>query len=338
MLLLVGGIGWGVAALVQNLGGAANRMAWLPDDSEIFIEVHVADAWESQALSPLRNSDAAQKLTEQIRQEVNMQISDIDRVVVGSSSTSPAPLVVTYCRRDINTAEFEASASKSDYNGATIYEDKTNRQHFFLPDSRTIVTGPEAMVKSAIDRNGVCAATERFGSLPRGDVVVVLIGGAMERPRGAAPGMAFDPSKLDRSQITVDFGRNIDIDFDLKCTDAATAGQIATDMQSGKTEAVANLQEGKNQLQPNMFMDEKAVNRIKSLMGAAEQTLNSLSVSSSGADVEGSVTIPGSVVADLAAAGSEINPAMMLPFMQMMNQPARPTSPPPSFSLPPESP
>jgi hypothetical protein len=106
-------------------------------------------------------------------------------------------------------------------------------------------------------------------------------------------------------------------------------------MQTGKTDALAQLQQQKGQLQPNPFMD---VESVRSMMESMEQILTSFSVSQSGSSVRGKAAIPGALVENLTEMAGMFGG--MLPGFPGggMPPPTFPATPPPDFNSPGEEP
>jgi DNA-directed RNA polymerase subunit RPC12/RpoP len=330
-LATVGGMGYGVYWVVQNMVGGG-RMAWLPDNTELFIEVRVADLWNSQALKPLTTGDVGARITAQLKDEAKVDLNDIERVAVGGSSGSANPVTVVYAKKPFDVADFEKEGTPEQYGGYTVYRHASRGMMSFLPKPTIGVYGPEADIKSAIDRKGACAAADKFSFAPSKGHLVFASTNPQSSLSGTPAAMSGAPVNL--GSVTsvaaaLTFTSNVDIDFTLVCADSAAAEKLSGEVQQGKSEAVAKFQEQKAQLQSSPFGAA-----MLPMFEAMEQVLNSLTVNHSGSSVKGKVALSGKLIEDVTKMAQE----GALPGLPgMMPRPSAPPVRPPS-TAPPQQP
>jgi hypothetical protein len=332
MLVLVGisalgGGVFGIIYLIKNMGGAASRMAWLPENTEMVVEIRVSDVWNSQALQPITGGEIGQKIADGLKSQAKVDLQDIERVVVGGAADAKTPIVVIYAKQPIDIETLKGDATPSDYSGYTLYRHGSTGAVGFLPSPEMVVYGPEDQVKGAIDRKGVCPVADKFDFVPSGDIVFATINPG--RMGAGGPGMNlsdFDSNSITAIAASLDFSANIDASFTLRCADAAAAERLSGEMRTSMDGAKANLQQQKSQLQPNPFMD---VEKLRVMIERQEQIIETMSIAQSGSNVNGSVSVPGTIIQD---AVDTLGP--MLPMM-MQSLPGART---PSFTPPAPSP
>lgn len=328
----LGGGVYGIIYLVGQLGGAAGRMAWLPEDTEMLVEVRVADVWNSQALQPLTGGEIGQSISESLRTQAKLDLQDIERVVVGGAMNAKSPMVVVYAKRPIDVEDLKAGRTESVYGGYTLYREGTETSVGFLASPQVAVYGPEDQVKGAIDRKGECPVADKFDFAPSGDVVFATINPGKMGGSGARLGL--DSSSIVGIAGSLDFSANIDAEYTVVCTDAAAAERIAGDVKNSMSESRQNLEQQKSRLQPNPFMD---VEKLRTMIERQEKILDTMSITQSGSNVNGSVSVPGVIVQDAVDSLGPMLPTMMRSLPGMGSGGAAPI-PPPKGSLPASSP
>ncbi len=332
LAVVAGGV-YGIVLIVQSLGGGGGRLAWLPEDSEIVCEIRVADLWNSPVLQPLTTSQVATSLAEQWKSVSKLNVTDVERVVVGGSMQARSPVVVVYSKVPIPLEEIRQNTTEVQHNGYTLYMDRTGPSGGFLPNATTLVFGPEAMLKAAIDRKGAGPPAERFRDLPSGGQIIVASSNpAAARPPGGSMNL---PAEIDLNSVrfasaVLSFTADIGVQFNLTCTDAPFAQKIVTDIEQGRTQALAQLETQRGQLVPNPFID---VTKLRAMLDSQQQILESVTVSNSGASVTGKLTVPGKLISDAADALGPMMPMMMQAFQQGASTPVGSESAPSSLPV-----
>jgi hypothetical protein len=326
-----GGIGYGIYLLAQSLGGGgANRFAWLPDDSEVVAEIRVADVWNSKVLEPLVSGPLGAQITRRMQENGNLELSDIDRLMIGSALGARTPVVVIYVRKTINQESASAGMTKSDYGGYALYTRPGTGSAFF-PDSQTMVMGPEDKLKAAIDRQGVCPVASKFQSLPTGREIAFLT--TKLQPQGAGMPLAsgLDPALVNSLAVGVSLSGDIGLEMICECREAADAARLAEDMQKDRDTALAQIETQKGQFGGNPFIDAA---KMESMLSGVESALQSYEPVVSGTTVSASLSLPGSLIQDASEMLASLGP--MLPaFGGMGGAPVRPA---PTIPHPPSSP
>lgn len=326
-LATVGGVGYGVYMIAQSLGGGGGRLAWLPEDVEIVVEVRPADLWKSQVLQPLTSGPTGTEFANRMRESMKLSVTDVDRVVVGSAARSRTPVVVVYAKTPFEIAEVQKNTTPTDHGGYTLYVDRGGTMAGFLPNSKTLVFGPTAQLKTAIDRKGVCPAADKFSFLPsRGHIVF-----GTNSPARSVGGPAMPvPAPVDWNSVqsvgaALTFSSDIAVEFAVACNDGSGAEAMVGNFEKTRTETLSKIEAQKGQLQPNPFID---VEKVKAMIEGQRQILESMSVTSSGSTVNGRVTVPGQIVRDAVDAFGTMMPMMMQGFGGAGG------APPPSFAPP----
>ncbi len=284
---------------LQGLGGSANRMAWLPNDTETYVEIRVANIWKSGVMKPLRTSEFGQQIKEQLKERGEMQIEDVEKIVIGIPPNRQEPMMVIHTMKPLDPSTLGTTTSS--YAGNTIYAIPTDTNVGFQLKSTTIVVGPKEMVHAAIDRNGECAATEKFTFLPaKGDLIFGAISpGAMlaQSPAGMMTQGSFDPNELDSVAGSIKFSNDLDLDVSLNFQQTETAQAALSSSQDALETSKENLEKQQKELESANFV----LSRQQRSMGMKmQEVMKSVSISGSGNSVTTKVSIPGSIVEDLA--------------------------------------
>ncbi|QDT32523.1 EGFR-like transmembrane domain-containing protein [Thalassoglobus polymorphus] len=290
-----------VLPLLQGLGGSANRMAWLPNDTQTYVEIRVADVWKSGVMKPLRTSEAGQQIKAQLKERGELKIEDIEKIVVGIPANRQQPMMVIYSTKPIDPNNLGEGVTSSSYAGKTIFEIPNDTTAGFLLNSTTIVAGPKEMLHAAIDRNGECTAAEKFSFLPvRGDVIFGSISPGTtlsQSPAGMMTRGAFDPSELESVSGTIKFSNDLDLNVALNFLQPETAQTALTTAQDALVKSKENLDKQQKELESGNFV----LTRQQRSMGMKmQEVMKSVSLSGSGKTVNSKVSIPGSIIEDLA--------------------------------------
>jgi hypothetical protein len=242
-------------------------------------------------------------------------------VVFGGSMQSRSPVVVVYSKVPIPLEEIRQNTTEVQHNGYTLYMDRTGPSGGFLPNATTLVFGPEAMLKAAIDRKGAGPPADRFRDLPSGGQIIVAGSNlAAARPPGGSMNLpaAIDLNSVQSASAVLNFTADIGVQFHMTCTDASFAQKIVADIDQGRTQALAQLETQRGQLVPNPFID---VTKLRAMLDSQQQILESVTLSSSGAVVTGRLTVPGKLISDAADALGPMMPMMMQAFQQGVSVP-----------------
>ena len=220
---LLGGIVYGAISLFSG-AGSTSWVKWLPEETDIAIQVRVADSLNAPMFKPITNHPTLSKLINQpplpandgtnpavaFLQGLNIQAKDIDTVTVGIINGLPmieannaggqqAPqkfMAVIRLKTPVEESKLaQAPATvlaKEDYQGKSVYAivGTTNpKTMLHAVDSKTYLVGSDAELKAAIDAKGTAPASKRFAFADDKSSFIVV----------AAPK---DPSKLKALGIT----------------------------------------------------------------------------------------------------------------------------------------
>ena len=193
---LLGGVVYGAMALFS--GGSSNSwVKWLPSETDVAIQVRVADSINAPIFKPILDNPTLSKLmndpplpsggganpAQAFLQSLNIQAKDIETVTIGvvdgmsqlgenASATPQMPqqfVAVVRLKTPVEEAKLtEAPATvltKEDYSGKNVYAvvNATNpRILVHAVDSTTFLVGSDAELKAAIDGKGSAPASKRF--------------------------------------------------------------------------------------------------------------------------------------------------------------------------------
>ena len=192
---LLGGIVYGAMAL---LGGGSNSwVKWLPDDTDVAVQVRVADSLNAPIFKPIIDHPTLSKLINQpplalggevnpaaaFIQGLNIQAKDIDTLTVGiidgiqASGNSGFPgaegpkrfVAVVKLKTAVDESKLASAPAtvltKEDYNGKTVYAlagSVSPKVLVHAVNSTTYLVGSDAELKGAIDGKGSAPASKRF--------------------------------------------------------------------------------------------------------------------------------------------------------------------------------
>lgn len=342
---IIGGAVVGVGALVGlaflvagMLGGSSSapvESAWLPPDSEVFVSVEVAKLWNAKEVQNLLNLPEAQQAIAEAKSEFGMgpeeSLGDIQRITAGGSGldrTQARPgalnarefIVVIQRKSPWNMQLIQSESRTATHSGKSYYIANGENVASYFPDERTRIVGPEAAVKSAIERGPAKPAFSQFTFVDAGhDMVFAMVPGdpsffqqgqARQMP-GASPSMqraTGAAQKLKGIALGLTLNGNLELQAQARLADGTAASDLDAAIDDAVGEARQALEQQKQQA-PQMAM----------FLGPVEEILDSVSSSRRGEIVTVSARVPESML----GAQVPMMMALMLPAMQQAREAAR---------------
>lgn len=293
-------IATGVYFVLPLLGGSANRMQWLPNDTQTYVEIRVSEVWNADVMRPVRTSPMGKKLKEQITKNDQFAIEDVEKIVIGIPASGQEPIVVLHATKTIDPTKINVGTTTSTYAGRTLYEQIGGKNVVFLLDSQTMVAGPKSLIQAAIDRKGACAVAEQFGFLPaRGDIIFGSLspGDSLRNsPAAMLSQSTIDPQKIKTIAGALNLSRDLEINLTMEFTDAAIAAEAFTEAQTNLSKAKKDLQKQQETLESGNFV----INRQqKAMVLKVKDVMNSVVVNGSGTEMNTRLKVSGSMIEDL---------------------------------------
>lgn len=324
-LVVVGGY-FGGALLDRAVSGNPIDVAWLPPDADVIIRLRPAEMWGSPFVSSLSTPKgvslpSARDLIGLDPKEVRtMTIGGVGLldaaepkpgggIGLGAFPGMPAlgaaqPRMIAVLR---TVEKFDRKQMESKLQGTRqmLYKKEELNfaagvagagKAFFFPDSSTIVMGPEAEVKAAIDRGHLARPRPDLAFVDRDRHVLIVLAPTdrsyfdSKRP-GALGGQALEPleqalaGKVRGLCLGFHFKDNIDWAVDADCNSATAAGEAAAGLDKA-------LAEGKTQI--GRFR-ASAPPMLSELVIALENVLNSITCETRGGVVATRGQIPASI-------------------------------------------
>ncbi len=345
---LIGGIGYGVITLLSGMG-SNSWVKWLPADTEMVIQVRVADAMNAPIFKPITDHPTLSKLmnrppapgnaagdpTTAFLQGLGIQSKDIDTLTVGIANIQsggavfgggdkPPQQFVAVIRLKTAVEEsklVQAPATvlvKEDYNGKSVYAiaNATNpRVLVHAVNSTTYLVGSDAELKAAIDGKGASPADKRFAYVNSKPHFVFA----------AAPN---DPAKLksssnsglppsaERPQIsdgTEAVALTVELGSDAKLMVFSIGNEAsATANADGMKKSLDQAKAGiQAQKSQNVgFIPFVSQDSINKLTAHVESMLNGAQVDTNGKTATLTMTLPGLIVNDALAMAAPIMPML----------------------------
>jgi hypothetical protein len=330
---LLGGIIYGAMSLFGG-GGSTSWVKWLPTDTEMVIQVRVADAMNAPIFKPLLDHPTLSKLINQpptpgnaagnptaaFLQGLNIQSKDIDTLTVGfaniDSGNSPlagggkqfmAVIRLKTAVEESRLAQAPATVLvKEDYQGKTVYaiaNVTSPRVLVHAVNSTTYLVGSDVELKAAIDGTDASLVTQRFAYVNSKPHVVFAVA-PKDPARLKSSSNNGSPSSAERPQIaegTEGLGLTIELGSDAKLV-AFSHGSEASATTNGEglkksiDEAKAAFQAQKSQI-PG-FIPQVTQESVNKLTGHIESMLNGAQVVSSGKTATLTMTLPGQIIDD----------------------------------------
>lgn len=320
--MIVGGVmfvsllGAGVFYVIPMLGGSPlDRMAWMPNDTQTYVEIQVADVWKSQVLKPLRTSKVGSEMAAKMKEEANIEIEEIERIAMGIPANNGQPTIIIHTTKAIDPNQAGANITKTTYAGKTVYDFQGENMIAFLSDSKTMVMGPKQEIYAAIDRNGECAVADQFDFLPsKGDLIFGsrAPGSAIKSsPAAMMTQGALDPDKLKTVVGVLKLDRDLGVDLTVDFVDSETAQTSITEAKEGLATGMEMLEAQQKELEAGNFV----INRQqKAFVLKAKDILKSISIGGSGTKMTTSLKVSGSIVEDIAEMFGEESGGFMPPI------------------------
>ncbi|MDB4731819.1 zinc-ribbon domain-containing protein [bacterium] len=320
--MIVGGIaflaliGVGVFYVIPMLGGSpADRMAWLPNDTQTYVEIRVGDIWKSQVLKPFRTSTAGADIAKKMKDEANIEMAEIEKVILGVPANNGQPTVTIHTTKAIDPNQVGPNLTKTTYAGKTVFEHNGENMVSFLSNSKTMVMGPKEAIYAAIDRNGECAVADQFGFLPSsGDVIFGSLspGNTLKNSPAAMMSQgALDPDKLKTVSGILKLGRDLDLELIVDFVDSEAAQSSLTQAQEGLAKGQEMLEKQQKELEAGNFV----INRQqKAIVLKAKDILKSVTIKGSGTEMTTSLSVSGSTIEDIVDMFGEQSGGFMPPI------------------------
>ncbi len=316
--------------LAAQGGGGGLDTAWLPDDTEVVVQVRVADAAASPVLQPILSEPAVSQLLTQLPDKLGLSLQDLDRVTVGISGLNagrgnapgglPADMSqarfvgVVRTKRPLDQQKVIAlgAAQEAQHAGKTFHRAGAGPGGpalalYFAGDS-LLVLGKESDVTAAIDGGGRAGGAERFRFVSDRDDLIVAIA-----PRDKAffddsnfnlmRRSAFGPQqtvKGSQHYEGVGFALDLTQDFHIRMMAQMQDGKVARELVNGfdqeMRDAKQKLQQERAGAAANPFVPKDVIDRM---FTRQEEMLNSAKVSRSGNVVTYNMTMSGQIVSDI---------------------------------------
>jgi|GEM_PF-1627046 len=194
---LLGGIVYGAMTLLSGAGNSNSWVKWLPDDTEVAIQMRVADSINAPIFKPITDNPTLSKLMNQpplpgtggadpaaaFFQGLGIQGKDVDTITIGlvngialidsgrAGQQKPPQQFVAVVRLKAPVEEAKLGQApttvlaKEDYSGKSIYSvvgSQSPKLYMHSVDSTTYLLGSDAELKAAIDGRGKAPAAKRF--------------------------------------------------------------------------------------------------------------------------------------------------------------------------------
>jgi predicted Zn finger-like uncharacterized protein len=182
ILAVVVVVGAGIFGITKLMGGGGSppQMAWLPNDTDMLLQIRVADLMAAPVIKKVVEDPALAVAIEAMSSQSGLQASEIDRISVGFTDfrsmsqlgATPKFSGVATLRSPVKVDAWlekkksipGATLSAEDYSGRQLHflEGMGDRVGYCFIDDKTVVFGDEATVKKSLDAGGTCTASSRF--------------------------------------------------------------------------------------------------------------------------------------------------------------------------------
>lgn len=319
MFLFGGGGGSGSSA------SNAINLAYLPANADGYMHVRPTEMWNAPILAPLRESELVNKAMQSgAMQNMPFTPADVESATTamvgiadlyqqrqnlfGQAMGSPemiqkaAPKTVSVIRLSRSISDDDLSsfpgASKQDVNGHQMWviEQGPARQAHYLVDGNTMLSGDPQLVAEAIDRGATEERVERIDFMNADHQFAMVIAPEKVIPtegssNRSGPGAALE-SSLNESAKGFSFGLSLTSDIEMEariaCRDSSGASQISGDVDTALSEIKSKFDEMTANASGG-FID------VSSFIEVGRQSVDSLSVESSGELVSVEARVPGSI-------------------------------------------
>jgi hypothetical protein len=323
VMALLGGAGYFLFPLVDRLlSSAAIDMAWLPPESDVIVRARIADTWKSPFVSSF---DAPSGLpVGSAKDLLGLDPKEIQTVTIGAVGMLDAsgagksgglftlgapglggaqPRTVTVLR---TVASFDPKQMESKLQGIRTVKYKEESltfmgglagggKVFFFPNSSTVVMGPEAEIKAAIDRGSKATPRPDLDFVPGDKQVLVVLAPrdqAYFDSRGANPlggqALAQLESGLKGKVKTVCLGLTFNDNIDWSVAANCNSPEAAIEASAGLQKALAD---GRTQF--DKFRGS-APPELSQLVLVLDSVINSITLGKRGSVVEVRGQVPSS--------------------------------------------
>jgi len=309
--LVLGGGAYGLTLLLQ--GDGSSDVDWLPGDIQGYAKIQVDGLWNAAVFQGVKGTPGGQKFVEEMTKSLGVGPQDVDVMIVGMTASRTSSVIVIRSRKALDAAAVQSSEKLQSASHNWISYLTNNRLATYLPNSTTLIRGPEAAIKSLLERGKKNPSEAKF-AFARGyrDHVVIAMSGASSSmsslfPRGNGNEMLLRGNASSEIRISAQetYGS----------ADAARtqSEKMKSDIEKGKSE----MSRAKTQLASVPANPLVKTDQIAKLIAGAEQVLNSVQVSQSGTRVNVQATISGQLMTDfveLSSSGGPRLPGLSLPF------------------------
>jgi DNA-directed RNA polymerase subunit RPC12/RpoP len=311
-VVLLGGGGYAMISLTK--GGGSADVDWLPSDIQGFVKIQVDNIWSAGVFQTFKNSASGKSLVDEMTRDVGFGPEDVDLVVIGIPAGMKGDGTVTVVRAkkafDLTTLQKSSPGYTLVSGGASSYLKGSGNKIVYPADSKTMLFGPEEMVKAVIERGkkNPNASKFSFGSGYRDHIVVAII----EPTNSAGSPLSFTGTGQGTQTALVRANASSDIRMTAQTTFATS------DAAKGVVDKMkADLDRTKTQMtQAKAQMQNLPANPMSKLASGAEQVMNSIQVSQSGSRVNVNLTVSGQLVNDFTEVAGSMGgpPRLPLPF------------------------
>lgn len=311
--LVLGGGAYGLTLLLQ--GDGSSDVDWLPSDVQGYVKVQVDGLWNAPVFQGLKGTPGGQKLVAEMTKAMSLGPQDIDQLTVGIGPSRADAVIVVKGRKPFDHSAIQAAEklNQASHNGVSFLTN--GREASYLPNPTTLVHGTEAQVKSLIERGRKNPNADKFAFARgyRDHLVIVTTGNASPMPSTFIPRGTGSQTGLIRANATSDIRASVQEVYGSADAAKTQTDKMKADLDKGKSE-FARMKSQMAAMPANPLVKPEQLTR---LMTGAEQVMNSVQVSQSGAQVRVQVAVPGQLITDFvefssSAAGGAM--PRLLPF------------------------
>jgi len=329
---VVAALVYGVMTLLKGggFGGAPPDMAWLPNDTEMLVQLRVSEIADSAVVKKVLAEPVVAAAVQEASANFGLTLGDIERVSMGfpnfealqsiAPGTQPRMSAVVAFKNPVDSnsllEKFRSgrpdAIQTQDYAGRQLHVTgpESERVAFCFVDGKTAIFGSEAEVKQSLDSGGVCQAASRFAwadgkghvmfvAVPRDPTVFDRGGMALQRtgPFGAPLGGGKASEEIEGMFGSAHLSQDLTLSYGVKSKSSSTARGSVTTMKKELDDAADMIAlQRKNAgggFNPLTIMLGPGADRI---LGHVENALRSADGSSSGSVCQVSITLPGEIV------------------------------------------
>ena len=330
-------------------GGGVNHkidMTYLPPDAEFIVSLQVADAWDAPLVQSLVSSPMLKPQLDQVTKGFGIKLEDIESVIFGATGFSemakgaaqqPAigmtpnfdsmhgiAVVRTKIPIDankLNTGDEQTQTSTHEGQEYYLYpaSGPTGTSiSLFLPDSKTLVIGPEADLKAAIERGSKEERREDLDFInDKHQLLMVVItknAGALTSQNSESLEMLPDPLKkltgtMDGKIVAFCLGLTVTDGVELELQGDCKA---AADAEIARKEFAAVLDDGRQKIAE---ATSDMPPNFAGIFDVAKSILGKIKVSAKGTTFAINMSVSGSDIDTIKEQAESIMPLMMAGMM-----------------------